>query len=579
VRRTARGTRASAICDRNATASWDRRGIRTHLFPALVAAVGALVQLGFTRLGGFYLDDIRNLGQAKAGLSLHLLIDPIMGIHFQPGGRLIQWLVADPFHSSYLVAETLLAIFTAIGAYLLVRLLDTLFGTRTLHLVIGFLFTTSWLLLSTDQWFSGADTVPAVALTAGACLGFCSWLQGGGSAPYAAALLSTAGAVLFWEQALAIPAWLVLIWLCFARGTKRPVREVLLALAPFVGVSLAYLAYVQAQPWHQALAVPPLSEWPKWFWIPVLHGLAPTLVGSATSPTWRSASVIAATGGLGAMALWLIARRRFRWSSPVFFALGAVLVIVPVATGRDEDGPLVAGITQRYLVFLLFVLALSAAGAAGGRAVSRGSRRSMNLALVGGVSLVALGALYIVNLKATFRVNWFNELSGRASAEYSARVDAGLSALSRVQRASGVDSVVPFPVWYETSDGLNELSSLLPFWSTAVRAVGEGPRLTALDHSGTLHWATFQQGGTGPLDVHVTMSAAAPSTMTVLIVAAAPSEPEVPWHIRVEPGIHSFTLPAWSTTIRSVAVYGARELAVQTGVLSLGSAVVGSTPA
>jgi len=105
----------------------------------------------------------------------------------------------------------------------------------------------------------------------------------------------------------------------------------------------------------------------------------------------------------------------------------------------------------------------------------------MNLALVGSISIIALGALYILNLKATFRVHWFNELSGRASAEYSARVDAGLSALGRAQRTSVVDSVVPFPVWYETSDGLNELSSLLPFWSTTVRAIGEGSRLTALD--------------------------------------------------------------------------------------------------
>jgi hypothetical protein len=42
---------------------------------------------------------------------------------------------------------------------------------------------------------------------------------------------------------------------------------------------------------------------------------------------------------------------------------------------------------------------------------------------------------------------------------------------------------------------------------------------------GTLHWATFQHGGTGPLDVHVRVSAAAPSTMTVLVVAVALPSP------------------------------------------------------
>jgi hypothetical protein len=562
------------------TAIRERTGARTHLLPSLVAAAGALVQLAYTRLGGFYLDDIRNLGQAKAGLSLHLLAEPIMGIHFQPGSRLIQWLVAEPFHTDYLAAETLLAIFTAIGAYLLVRLLDTLFGPRTLHLVIGFLFATSWLLLSTDQWFSGGSQVPSAAvLTIGACLGFCAWLQGGGAAPYTAALLSAAGAVLFWEQALAIPGWLLLIWLCFARGTERSVRRVVLALVPFAGVSLAYLVYVQAQPWHQSLVIPPLGEWRAWFQYPVFHGVLPTLVGSATASTSRSTGGLVATIGLGALAAWLIARRRFRWTSLVFFVLGTVLVVVPIATGRSLLGPQVAGTTVRYIVFLLFVLAVSVAGAVKDRPASLHARRSMRSVWVGGALVVILGALYLVNLHATFRVNWFNELSGRAAATYSARLGTGLSALRGAQRRSVVDSVLPFPVWYETSDGLNELSSLMPFWSSKVRAIGEGPHLTALDPNGTLRWATFHPGGTGPLEVRVTVNATAPTTTTVQIAAAAPTEPVMPWHIKVRAGTHSFTLPAWSTRVQSVAVQGVRVLSIQTGTVSLGNAVVSSRSA
>lgn len=550
-----------------------------HLFPSLVATAGALVQLAYIRLGGFYLDDIRNLGQAKAGLSLHLLTEPIMGIHFQPGSRFVQWLVAGPFHSDYLAAETILAISSGIAAYLLVRLLDTLFAPRTLHLVVGFLFATSWLLLSTDQWFSGADTVPAVALAVGACLGFCSWLRGGGATPYAAGLLSAAGAVLFWEQALAIPGWLLLIWLCFGRRTERSAREVVLALVPFAGVSLAFLVYVQAQPWHQTLVVPPLSQWPTWFWIPIFHGLVPTLIGSETSSTWRSASVLAASIGIGVLGAWLVARRRFRWSSLVFFVLGTVLVVVPLATARSADGPVLAGITVRYLVFLLFVLAVAVAGAVKGRPASLHARRSMRAMWFGGVSAAILGALYLVNLHATFQANWFNEDSGRAAAGYSEKVGVGLSALGRAQWASVVDSVLPFPVWYSTNDGLNELSSLLPFWSSKVRAVGEGPHLTALDPTGTLRWATFHPGGTGPLEVRVTVSATVPTTMTVRIMAVNSTEPEVPWHIKVGPGTHSFTLPAWSSRVRSVAIHGVRVLSIQTGTVSLESAVVSSRSA
>jgi hypothetical protein len=558
------------------TVIWKRIDARIHLFPSLIAVAGALVQLAYTRLGGFYFDDIRNLGQAKTGLSLDLLTEPIMGIHFQPGGRFIQWLVAEPFHTDYLAAETLLAIFTAVGTYLLVRLLDILFSPRALHLVIGFLFATSWLLLSTDQWFSGADTVPAATLAIGACLGFCSWLREGRLTPYVAALLSAAGAVLFWEQALAIPAWLLLIWLCFVRDTKRSVRQVVLALVPFAGISLAYLVYVQAQPWHQTLVIPPVSEWRAWFEYPVFHAVMPTLAGSATSSTSRSASGLAATTVLVVMAAWFIARRQFRWSSLVFFVLGTVLVVFPVATARGLLGPQVAGTTVRYLVFLLFVLAIAVAGAVHSQPADPHRPRSMRLAWVGGVLAVALGALYLMNLHATSQANWFNERSGRAAAAYSAQVGAGLSALGRDQQASVVDSVLPSPVWYVTNDGLNELSNLLPFWSSKVRAVGEGPNLTALDPNGTLRWATFHQGGTGSLDVRATVSTTEPTTMAVRITAASPIEPEVPWHIKIGPGTHSFTLPAWSTSIQSVAIHGVRALSIETGTLSLGSAVVSS---
>jgi hypothetical protein len=553
-----------------------RIDVRTRLLPGTVAVAGALIQLSYTRLGGFFLDDMRNLGQAKSGLSLHLLIAPIMGIHFQPGGRFIQWLVAEPFRTDYLAAETLLAISSGVGAYLLIRLLDTLFTTRALHLVLGFLFTTSWLALSTDQWFSGADTVPAATFAIGTCLGFCIWLQGGGAIPYITALLSAAAAVLCWEQALAIPGWLLLIWLCFGRDTKQSPREVVLALVPFAGVSLAYLAYVQTQSWHQALIVPPLGEWSLWFKIPVFHGLAPTLIGSGTASTSRSTSVVAVSIAIVVAGVWLIARRRFRWSSLVFFVFGTILVVVPIATGRGYLGALVAGVMVRYLVFLLFVLVIAVAGAAKVRPVSLHGRRPMRFVLGASVLTIVLTALYLVNLHATFRAVWFNERSGRAAAGYSENVGAGLSALAVDQRASVVDSAVPFPVWYTTNDGLNELSSLLPFWSSKVRAVGEGPQLTALDPNGALRWATFHAGGTGSQEVRVTVSATAPSTMTVRIRAEMTAEPVIPWRIKVEPGTRSFTLPAWSTKVLSVSVDGVRVHEIQTGTLSLGNTVVSS---
>jgi hypothetical protein len=565
--KTARADRAHAWLSNRRALTW------------VIAIAGSIIQLAYTRLGGFWLDDYWNLGQAKAaGLTLQMIAQPVAGLHFQPTARFLEWVAVAPFRENYVASEALLAGITGVGAYLLVRLLDTLFGERNLHLVVGFLFATSWLLLGANQWYSAGTATAATVFSIGACLGFASWVRGRkGVSPYALALASSAIAVMAWEQALAIPGWLLLIWFCYQRdsGGRQP-RQVILGVLPFVGVSLAYLVYIEVQPWHTPLVIPAPDQWMALGGEVLFHALIPTLVGSGLGDPdiWQWPAVLIPTAALCVGVAWLAAHHRFRVSSILFLLLGLLLVITPVATARDYVGATDAGNTARYLDFAVFVFLLGIAGAVRDKPVANRHHgwhpRTVAIA-------VGLGILYVVNLSITFsaNTNTFVELAEQAASGYTAALAAGLAALPSAQRDSVVDSVLPYPVWYQTNNGEAELSRLLPFWSTAIRTFGEGPKLVALDPRGVLRSATFHPGDAGLQYVRVTVTATRDTVLTVQVRATEPTQPAVRWHIDVGSGTHSFTVPAWSNQVLSVTALGAglRVVGKQTGTLTLGAVV------
>lgn len=545
--------------------------------PVLVGLATGIVQFIYLVRGGFFLDDFRNIGQDKAPLSLHLLLAPIGIVHFQPAGRFMVWLAAEPFHESYPATVALLAVLTGLGSYWLVRLLDVLFGPRRIHLLMGFLFGTSWVLLSTNQWFADSEATASVVFALGASLAFVKWINDGRRVDYVKALICGAVALLFWEVALAMPALLGLLWLCFAFN-RLSARRVLLGLVPFAAFSLAFLAYVQAQPWHTPLSIPTGRQWAELVAVMVGKGVVPTVIGSGLPngpPTaWGWTSIVIVFAGIVVGAVWLILQRRFRPSVIAFFVLGALLVSIPVATTRDDLGAAVAGNTARYLTFLPMLLAISVAGAPRRRSRAGHARHSPQWSgLAGG--LVVLGALYLINLNATFDENTFGQKMGDTAAIVSARIGSGLEALTPSQRSSLVDSALSWPIWYPMTDGSGELSTLLPYWSATARTYGEGPHITGLDEAGTVRWATFIPNGVGPLYEHITVRASSPTVMAVSILGDDPTEPETPWHIHVNAGTHSYVLAAWSTKVTSVKIT-ARNLRVlnqQSGTVRLGRAV------
>ena len=380
-------------------------------------------------------------------------------------------------------------------------------------------------------------------------------------------------AVLFWEQALALPALLALVWLCFARDSGRPAPRVVKALVPFAVVSTVFTGYVQAQPWHQKLVIPPLHEFVDLLVQMVFRGFAPTLVGTAlpsTGPSpWEWTSMIVVTIGLVGGGAWLAVHHRFRWSGPMFFVVCTVLVSVPVAASRSSLAPAFSGDTPRYITFLPLIAALAVAGAA----VARHRRGKWPRWLIG-LWVIPL-ALFLVNLNMSFNDNPFGQAMGDAAAVESGHIGAGLRALGPAGQRSLIDSALEWPLWYPAHDGSGELSTLMPYWSASAEPVGEG-RIAGLDGTGTVRWATFHPSTPGLQYVRVTVIALKPTTMTVRISASHPSQPETPWRLAVTPGRHTFTLPAWSDNVASVSVHHGPSLAldgVATGSVALGKPV------
>lgn len=399
--------------------------IHDRTLPVLIGLVSGAIQFAYLVQGGFFLDDFGFIARNRSPLSLHLLITPLGTNHFQPATQFMVWIAAGPFHTNYQATVLLLAVLTALGSYWMIRLLDVSFGPRTMHLVIGFLFGTSWVLLNVSQWFAASAATASVVFTVGALFSFSLWMTENRPRYYLGALLCATTAVLFWEIALAIPALLALMWLCFL-GSYQSTRRVVLGLLPFAAISFIYLAYVESQPWHTSLSIPTLHSWIELLKVMVGYGLLPTVIGTGLTgdalSVWGWVSVLVVPIGFVGAGVWLAKRGRFRPSAVVFFLVGTVLVSIPIATARDAFDPH-AGTTARYITFLPMLLGISVAGAVRNRHAAIHTRRP---SVVGWAGAVILAALYLVNLNATFHALPTSKNLGDAASAVSERIGSSL---------------------------------------------------------------------------------------------------------------------------------------------------------
>ncbi len=333
--------------------------------------VSLVVELIFFRTSWFYLDDIRNLAEARQhGLTWAYLTSPI-GEHLTLGHRLLDWLVAVPFGGRWAAAVTLELVFCAVLLSYLACTLRLLYGARARNAIPVLLAGTAWPLLGTGQWFAGgALAIPVCAGIAGALYHYLRWRAVGRRKDAACVVAWTLVAVLFSLQAVLIAPTLFVAALIARPGRltgRIAVREAAIVI-PFALPAVALELYERGRPWATHVALPSLAQGIELVKVVVVRSLLPALAGigmdGAPPDPGREVLMRGIVVGLLLVAVAAGIWFRRRWVAAGVLGVGAALLTaIPIALARlDVAGVAMSGSEPRYLLpgVLLSALAIGA---------------------------------------------------------------------------------------------------------------------------------------------------------------------------------------------------------------------------
>ena len=395
-----------------------------------------------------------------------------------------------------------------------------------------------------------------------------------------------------------MPLLLGLLWLCFLRSAEpaapqgsRRLDQVALSLLPFVIVSVAFDAYVTAQPWHQPLTTPSIRQVLGLLRVMLVRGMLPPIVGwrVATAPIDAAAvtAIVLGAAALLAGAIFLLIRRELRWSGLAFFLASFLALAATVAVTRANIGPL-AGATPRYLCPLPMLLAIAVAGTASGAsrrpstgtptaepAVEAAPAWSVGRRGLAAVTTAVLGLGYLIALTTSTNANRFGRVNGQHAHGISDRVSHAL----HPGMTNLVDTRMRWPVFYTSNDGADEVSTLAPFWGADISAIGQGPNPIGIAPDGSAHRVHFNAGHAGPAQyVQLVVHADRPVRMTVALTGERLLEPNRPFAIDVPAGTSSYILPVWGAHLAGSQVSAPSGLSVvsqQVGTITLAARIPG----
>ncbi len=424
-------------------------------------ALSLIAEMVFMHASWFFLDDVRNLAEARReGLSWHFLIAPI-GQHFTPGHRFLDWLSAVPLDRSWSGAILIIVVFTAVMLAYLAGILALLFGAHKRNAIAVLLAGTAWPLLGTAQWFAGGSlAIPVAAAITGAVFHHVRWRLRSQRHDWVCAAAWTVIALLFSEQAILIPAVLFVFSLaaCPRRPDRRTVRTEIVAVLPSIAAALALALYEKAQPWAASAAVPSVSDAVELVKVIAVRALLPGLagIGMDGAPPDPSREVImrALMAGVvvGAFiaAVWL----HKRWLLAALLAgCGAVLTALPIGAARLGLGVSISGSEPRYLLLAVLFTAV-AVGALLSPQPDRQPRTLAGTVPVTAVLGIAWAAVYVANLTYTYHARRVALNFAQASHRLTVRLADGLERVIRTGYANTlVDGTLPFPLFYPQASG------------------------------------------------------------------------------------------------------------------------------
>ena len=526
--------------------------------PSAVALL--LVQLAFRSWAAwsswFFLDDLVFLRRFDEVSNLAYLMEPYNG-HLMPGGKLVFWAIGSLGHAQWWPAAVFLVAGQALASTACLWMLVTLFGRRwaivpsfVLYLFLS--LTTPaymWLVAATQQ----LPLQVVLSISAGAWV---RYLRGDGRRWLAITLGALVGGMVFREKALLVLPILVFISLFyFTRGglldRLRALRGQSAALLMVLALGVAYLVvYRERVPGQFSPVTPGLAR-----------DLAETMLGSTLTTglvggpwRWHNPSppnsfadppgwaVSASWLVIGAVAVYIVLRRRNAWPAFLLFAGYAAGTYLLVLSGRGAALGAELGTDTRYLSDIPIVLGLCLGlatmclvGVPGGS-----TARETTLIVRCPAWAAALLLLVVAVGGVASSIGYIQPWHRSEARAFFTNLEEDMTARGRTDLA---DRVLPEDVMSQLAAPSNNLSFLVPLitrnahfpdQTSSLLVVGDDGRLRRAEISRVLAarpgdvadcgWRVVGGGSTIPLDgraidyfwwVRIGYLATAPTTATV----------------------------------------------------------------
>ncbi len=484
--------------------------LRFALLLTVVVGCSAVLAL-FLRHSGFVGTDFISLREAQGGLSLDYLTRPVFD-HFVPGHRLVNWLIQSVAPLDFRLPVAVSVACFAATLLVLHRLLAELFrGPRLALLLLTLFFGVSTVHVTTAQWWaSSLSRLPGGLFILLAILLHLRFRRTGRIGLHVASVAAVAGALMFSEDGVLVPVFLVGLRVLvlnpdepLGEAVKGALREWKIWLSYLLPIAFTLLGSTsQTNRLYDFQALGHLAQYlaAAWFhaFVPVVFGL---FVNEGPVSGGELAAAVTAQVLLIAVVVWSVRRRRSAWRAWAFFVLGFLATQVPVGLVRTDfyQPELVAHSYRYYSVAIaLFTIALGAA-----LLPVRAAVRHRPLSLVAGgqvrapitrsrIALVAtVGTAYLAaSLWTSVRV--MRELYGHRAGPY---LETLKQELRRADEEPGsfalLDGELPPFMMERVFAPNNRVGAILPLFERGYRLSTTAPELYRVGAEGRLERVTF----------------------------------------------------------------------------------------
>lgn len=468
---------------------------------------------------GYFSDDLLNFGRARAApLDWAYLSSPNFG-NFQPGLRLLDWVVARIVPLPYWPAVVFAVGAMAASQWLLYRVMRRLVGPRWWLAVV--VFWVGWSLIGTATqawWSAGIVYFPASVLGLALVLSFLRYRAGDGRRFAVGSVVCLAAGTCFFsgEFVFAVAVFLLLVLVLpddrSPAGAWRALAGCRLVLAGYVAVFVAWLTWRTVETQYR-YGVPPPSLWHLAGYLAVAwtQGFVASVVGIAYElPNYTTVTpglVIVGQELLGAAIVLSVLLRRSAWRAWVTCVVPIVLLMVAHGEARPNLGTFFGDTySDLFPAVVLLAVGVSLAFAppiATGPATERPllaaaaswlrhPRRRVLGRPVLAAGVVAYAALVVAQTGTISEVTF-----ARASGAYFAT-------LSSSQRATGAgtagkplfDTVLPEPIGQPEWFPLDTAGAILPLFHPGLHiGVRSGPGFL-VGPTGAVTEARYRPSGT-----------------------------------------------------------------------------------